>query len=152
MSEHIDTEAKAYVFKTGRLFTRRRYTVVLYIGDIATEIHAHAPNFRSAAECGRYLTKNAADLLREHGLMSHAYEQVRHARLGDPSLPKVDERVYLTEDIGPFAEGTECVVLTSGWDEAEVGEYQFPITVYPIGESQDVRIPLRITEFSTEQA
>ena len=150
MSEHIETEAKAYIYRTGRLFSRKRYTVALYIGEIETPIHVHARNYAGARDCAMYLAEHAEDILREHGLMSHAYEQVKHARLGDPSLPKVGEVVYTTEDIGFYTAGTECVVLDSGWDEAEVGEFQFPLTVSPVDEPSEVRIPLRLSEFTRE--
>lgn len=149
MTDPIATDADAYVVRTGPFWSRKRYTSSLHIGGVETPIHAHSRTLRTARRQARYLAFNAAELLEDFGLMSTAYAQVKHAREGDPSLPKVGDIVYLTEDIGFIAEGTECVVTASGWDEAEVGEFQFPITAAPVDDSS-IPLPLRIDEYTTE--
>lgn len=124
MSTPITARANVAIDK-GRLFTRNRYQLSLYIEDHYTGLHWHV-NRKQAKVMPQLIIDNAARLLEDFGLMDAV-----HALVADngPALPAPGTRVKLTEDMGAFLKGHEGTVVHSQWDANTAPEHQYPVTV-----------------------
>lgn len=136
------------VFRTGHLFSKRRFTIALEIdGVLFPELHLHARTRRSAKSQARFIAQSAGEILLASGMMQTAYQRITAARSGRPVLPASMDTVYLTVDIGEYPAGTPGVVMWSGWDDDVEDINQYPVTV-KLGE---VNAPLALGEWSTEK-
>lgn len=141
--------ATGAVFRTGRPFTAKRYTIALKIDDLLfPEIHLHAATKRGARKQSEWLANNAAAVLEATGSMGSAYQRLTSARLGRPELPAAADTVYLTADIGKHVAGTPAIVMWSEWDEDVDDLNQYPVMALVAGEDQ---VPLAMDDFTTEK-
>lgn len=156
MPKFIDAAATAPITKTGRPFTKYRYTVSLNINEFRTTIHAHARTKIGARKAAHALASEAQFYLEQAGLMPVIYQKLLAQAEGRPELPALGSSVYLTKEVAGLPAGTECLVTESEWnpeDEGAAPENTFPIMALPLGTKEEFNpIPLALDEFTTEVA
>lgn len=143
--------AGAAVYKTGKRFTSRRYTICLEIDEVVfTELHLHARTARGAQKQARYMANNASRILVETGMMGTAFQRIVAHKTGRPELPASADTVFLTNDIGTAPAGTPAFVLWSEWDEdVESLENQYPVTVSLVdSDGEEHQVPLGLDDFT----
>lgn len=143
--------ASGAVYKTGKLFSARRFTICLEIDEVVfTELHLHARTARGAQKQAQYMANNAQRILRETGMMGTAFQRIVAHMTGRPELPASAETVFLTADIGKAPAGTPAFVLWSEWDEeVENLENQYPVTVTLMdSDGEEHQVCLAVDDFT----
>lgn len=111
----ITTKAEAKVFK-GRLGTRRRYRLCLFVGGIDTGLHWHLKR-REVKLQSKLLMDNAAEILEHYGLMEQVFEQVAKAQAltGDYNLAPTEEQPEEKVLVGAGAPVSEPIPAGTGF-------------------------------------
>lgn len=152
MRNYFEAAASAPITKTGKPFTKYRYTVSLNINEFQTTIHAHARTKIGARRASHALASEAEFYLDQAGLMPVIFEKLLAIAEGRPELPPVGSTVRLTKEVAGLKAGTECLVTESEWnpeDEGAAPENTFPIMALPLGTKEEINpIPLALDEFS----
>ena len=143
--------ASGSVYRTGGLFSARRYTIYLEInGMVIPELHMHTRTRRGARAKADFIAANAGRILETSGMMGTVYQRLVSLQTGRPLLPASGDVIYLTTDLGKFKAGEPGVVMWSEWDEdVESLENQYPVMAV-IGTEGD-QVPLAVEDFTTEQ-
>lgn len=139
MRKYVEATASAPITKTGKPFTKYRYTISLMINELNTTIHAHSRTKAGARVASKALASEAEAYLEEAGLMPVIFQKVMAAREGRPELPAIGTHVWLTTEVAGLPEGTKCLVIESEWTEEDrdlLPENTFPITVMPVNLSE----------------
>lgn len=143
MSDTIDVKATAIVTK-GKLFTRPRYTVTLFVDDMSTGIHLHCKK-REVTEASQWMVNNTAALLASEGLyefFADRAEALLPKVATEQKLPAVGDVVSLTTDLGPkYPVGTKGTVVRIDAPEGHSPENVYPVIFAPHG-TPGVEIPL----------
>lgn len=148
----IEAVAAAPITKTGKPFSKYRYTISLNVNEVGTAIHAHARTKAGARKASRLLASEASELLEESGLMPTLFQKLIAAADGRPELPAVGSIVYLTKEVAGLQAGFPLLVTESEWTEEDADshpENAFPVMAWPLNRDDLSPIPLALGEYST---
>ena len=152
MPKYLEATASTPITKTGKPFTKYRYTISLKVDELETALHAHARTYWGARKAARHLGQEAEFYIEQAGLMPMLFQVLSAQAEGRPILPAVGQSVYLAKEVAGLPEGTECLVTESEWsteDEGCLPENTFPVMVWPIGSEGEVSpFPLAMDEYS----
>jgi hypothetical protein len=139
----ITAPARVTVNK-GRLFTRRRYFTVLWVGDIDTGLHWHLTR-KEAKTFPQVIIDNAAHLMEYYGVMEQVYG--RYTRFEDmrrmATLPTRGQRVRLIDGL---YEGLEAGAIGTVSSVDAKPDQPYPITVAFEIDGKTEEIPLELSE------
>lgn len=152
----IPATATAPIHKTGKPFSKDRYSIFLLVNGIYTNVHAHARTRHGASVASRALAGNAQEYIEEAGMMPALFQQISNAANGRTPLPLPGEAVWLTKEVAGLPVGTMLYVTESGWREEDEGclpENTFPVMAIPLKDGNPdpefASFPLSLDEFST---
>lgn len=156
--DSLQAEASAPISKTGKPFSKDRYSIFLCVDDIYTSIHTHTRTKAEARRASRILASNAGFYIEQAGMMPHLFQQLSAQREGRPLLPALGDTVWLTKDVAGRPAGSPMLVTESGWraeDEGSLPENTFPIMGLPLTDDRPdpdyIPFPLALDEYTTAE-
>lgn len=142
MSIPITARANVAISK-GRLFTRNRYELALYIEDVYTGLHWHV-NRKQAKVMPQTIINNAGRLLEDFGLMEPFHALLASKAVG---LPVAGDTIKLAGDLGKVKAGLTGTVTSVAPSEGVAIENDYPVLAKFNIKGDDVEIALNVSEF-----
>lgn len=156
MMTFVEATANAPIYKTGKPFSKERFTIFLLVDDIYTSIHTHSRTLAGAHVAARALSRDAERYIEEAGMMPWLFAKITAKASGRPELPFVTDTVWLTKDVAGLPKGAPLLVVESGWrleDEGCLPENTFPIMAVPLTDGEPdpalSPFPLALDEYTT---